>query len=171
MEIKNLQVKRNGASDQTEWVIIGRYVLDILFAKRHARDIDVAYVKTGRRPMMQEILAWVSAKSFHTTRNNPDLHPVTDLFRPEVGGLPCFNIDYWQLHRDGRVYQSNPDKAEYTKLTIESAVPLRIVHPENLTKECARRGLERMINYPELHEDKTKTDLNDFLTWSTNTEP
>lgn len=152
-------IHRIGAPTETRWMIHGSYVLDVLFGVSKAHDLDVGFDPGFRRPTESEIAQSLSDLSLPTPPRTFQFARCHDFSVPEAGGLPCFNIDFWQIHMDGMLYVAVPQSHSHHLLADSEPHDLRVVVPGNLTAARAVDGLEKMERYPVLRSDETVAQL------------
>lgn len=152
---------------EPRWYICGSYVLDILFGKKKAKDIDVCWLSSCKQPVEQDIIDWIDEHGFHRTKYNPQFVMVKQLNTPEAGGNPTLNIDYWRLEMDGKIYDISEGKK--VGISKESVKPMQIInHP--VPSEIAEKALRKMELFPELMNEQIKDQLGKYASGAINCE-
>jgi len=72
---------------------------------------------------------------------------------PQAGGEPSLSIDFLQLDMDGSVYEIDPNTRERRVYRPQAKIQLRIVFPNNLKPDYARKALRKLDEYPCLEAD------------------
>lgn len=84
------------------WFIKGSYVLDVLYGRKVAGDIDVFYDRRHRRPTREEVVAWLQGHGWWV----PNLVEIVgvsaeDFSTRDGGGEKRFNTDNVSISMDG----------------------------------------------------------------------
>lgn len=97
--------RRMGGSKQPpRFYIKGSYVLDIVFSRKTANDIDVFYDESCERPTKDYVRAWLNSHGLPESAPIDGPIPVQGFDDCSGGGFPEFNIDRWHIRDDGHVY-------------------------------------------------------------------
>jgi hypothetical protein len=163
----------------------GSYVLDVVFARTKARDIDIYFSRSHRQPSSAEVLAWAQQHSFPTPRT-VDFTPSDDIDDCSGGGPSVFNVDLWHLREDGALYvleetsQPRQDLAglwglpavhwRRAPLSRRQARATRMHALQSLTTiardreglDYVSKALRKMRDHPELWEDELEKQLVEF---------
>ncbi len=152
-------IRRVGTPIETEWIVYGSYVLDVVFGLTQARDLDVGFNPQLRQPTECEICQHLTSLSLPTPPSTIQRTRCHDFSVPEGGGFPCFNIDFWQLHMDGNVYVAEPHTHSHHMLDDNVPHTLVVSDPEHLTADRVTHALEKMQRYPDLYTDEVAEQL------------
>jgi len=144
---------------EPQWYICGSYVLDILFGKQEAKDIDVCWLSSCKQPLNKEIFDWLDEHGFHRAKCDPDPVRVKRFDTPEAGGFPTLNIDYWRLEMDGKIYDIYGGKR--VELSKENIEPMRIINSP-VPSDIAEKAIEKMKLFPELLNEQIIDQLKKY---------
>lgn len=161
--------------------IKGSYVLDVIFGRSKAQDVDVFYDKSCQRPTASAARNWLQENGFPQHANIDGPIPVDNIDDCSGGGFPEFNIDRWHIRNDGTLYtlEDTDERAEHGGLFGRSPYKTRVVP---LDLELARRtpltvlfppyrvygedgikriekAIRKMSEHPELVNDALRLEL------------
>ncbi len=158
----NTKIKRVNSYKYPVWYIKGSYVLDILYKVKKARDIDVFWLSSHGKPEQNDIKNWLKAHNFHHDLSIQFSY-VDDFIKSNGGGPPKINLDYLQLHMDGKVYLANPDEKIFRRISAKEKIKIKIIDKDNISPEKARKIINKMEQYPEIYDEAVKIELNDII--------
>lgn len=161
--------------------IKGSYVLDVIFGRSAAQDIDVFYDNSRQRLTATEAQRWLEKHNLPQHAGIDGPVPIDNTDDCSGGGYPEFNIDRWHIRDDGKLYtlEDTEEEAEFGGLFGRSlyktrVVPLdlasakqtvlRVLLPpycpsgEDGIKRIAK-AIRKMSDHPELLDDALKQEL------------
>lgn len=174
------------AKPPAKWYIKGSFVLDYVFNRSCARDIDVFFDRSCEKPSKEEISLLLD-KIQIKTKKPFDIHGVDDFDACDGGSPPVVNIERWHIRNDGCLYtikETNIPRTECSgKIPGIQGVPLYETKIEKITKDWAAsqklellscsslpyeasylsKLLEKMKNHPELNSDDVRTQVQEIL--------
>lgn len=118
--------------------IKGSYVLDVIFDREAAQDIDFFYDEACQRLSATEARDWLRQRNLPQHANIDGPHPIDDIDDCSGGGYPEFNIDRWHIRDDGNIYtlEDTEEELEYGGLCGR---PLHKTRPVRLDLEWAKK--------------------------------
>lgn len=130
-----------------QFYIKGSFVLDVIFDRCCAKDIDFFY-DSSCQPLTQPVARdWLKKLGF--PHNKPlDLTPVDNIEDASGGGFPEFNIDRWHIRHDGKLYTLEETATPHEDGGLGGR-PLNKTKPVELQKSQAKQ--ERLQILPPGH--------------------
>lgn len=156
-------MRYNGGVTTSRWLcpmtcfyVKGSYVLDLVFARNCAHDIDVFHLR-GHQPTRDEILRWIQEHKLPPAPNGiVEPTPVDDVDACDGGGHPVFNVDRWHIRDDGNLYTLRETSEPRDALDVIWGAPIHRTLPVLLRPDDARaikieiiRPLSELPNEPE----------------------
>ncbi len=166
-----------------QWFIKGSYVLDVIFDRRCAGDVDVFYNREMSAPTPLDIEAWLEERGWWQA--NPDIS-AGDFAERGGGAQDRFNIDLLHINMDGRlgIMQSGTSEPisldDAAKLLAEERLQLLVGQglPEpddgsepGSTRDYLEKVLRKMTVHPELANEAIRTDAEHRLSDEYTYEP
>lgn len=173
--------------------IKGSYVLDVVFGRSAAQDIDFFYDNSRQSLTAAEARSWLEKHNLpqHAPIDGPI--PVDTVDDCSGGGFPEFNIDRWHIREDGNLYtlEDTEESEEYgglfgrslyktkvMRLHLASAqsTSLTVLFPPYYPSEAdginrVQKAIRKMSDHPELFNDALKRKLEATLISLKNGEP
>lgn len=178
------RVEGDWAGDKPpQWFIKGSYVLDLIFDRQCAGDIDVFYNRDMSTPAPLEIKAWLSKQGWWQA--TPDIS-AGDFAARGGGAQDRFNIDLLHINMDGQLGIMRNATSE--AISLEDAATLLteqrlqlladqgLPEPDDGSEPGSTRGylekvLRKMTCHPELANEAIRTEVEHRLSGEYEFEP
>ncbi len=168
----------------SRFYVKGSYVLDVVFGRNAAADVDVFYDRSCEQPTEQDIKSWLASKQLPLPAAI-DRSAVDSIDDCSGGGFPIFNIDRWHIRMDGELYTleetSEPSgvlplfgqtafKMKPIRLRLEDARKQKLLEIASLDDlqrapdelKYLRKLLKKLTTHPELDEPGVRSRLEAF---------
>lgn len=166
----------------------GSYVLDVVFGRDCARDIDVFHPRDGLPPTDAAIRKWQATNKFPGQKKPISKTPVDELEKCNGGGSPFLNVDQWHLCDGGKLWtleytrkrvkdleslwnggatratrRVRLELAKARKAQMIEVLDLDTVTQDQQGQEYLGKALDKMRLYPALHNAQLQKRIGKLL--------